>query len=194
MTAEGASWSARPPDRIASGALDLPATRGWAHREADRFLVALRRAAVWLGAGLALVVGCASAPPPTAQAACAATRPDAEGPFYRPGAPERDSTGRGLVVSGTVRSTAGCRLLAGARLDWWSANPRGRYDDEHRATQRADAEGRFRYETDFPASYGFRRPHLHVRVTAPGHGALVTQLYPQRGQTALELDFVLTPE
>jgi protocatechuate 3,4-dioxygenase beta subunit len=158
-------------------------------------VVRIKRAVIRLGAALALVVGCALAIPPTAQLACAPTRPDAEGPFYRPNAPQRDSTGRGLVVSGVVRSTADCRPVTGARLEWWSANSGGRYDDEHRATQRADAEGRYRYETDFPAGYGFfRRPHLHVRVTAPGHEMLVTQLYPQRGQTALELDFVLIPK
>jgi protocatechuate 3,4-dioxygenase beta subunit len=159
-----------------------------------RWSVRLRHTAVGLGAGLALVVGCASAPPSAAQSACAPTRPDAEGPFYRSGAPERDGTGRGLVVSGTVRSAAGCTPLTGARLEWWSANPRGRYDDEHRATQRTDTAGWYRYETHFPAGYSLRRPHLHVRVTAPGHGALVTQLYPPRGERALEFDFVLVPE
>ena len=128
---------------------------------------------------------------PAAQPACAPTRPDAEGPFYNPNAPERAGTGRGLVVSGTVRSAAGCGPLAGARLEWWSANPRGEYDDAHRASQQADAEGRYRYETDFPVRYFGRPPHLHVRVTVPGHRSLVTQLYPKPGQTALELDFVL---
>lgn len=129
-----------------------------------------------------------------AQPACVPTRPDAEGPFYQPNAPERAATGRGLVVSGTVRSAAGCAPLASARIEWWSANPRGQYDDEHRATQRADAEGRYRYETDFPGRYPGRPPHLHLRVTAPGHRALVTQLYPRPGQTALTIDFVLVRE
>lgn len=141
-------------------------------------------------AGIALLGGCSPAPS-AAQPACVPTRPDAEGPFYVPGAPERASTGRGLVVAGAVRSAANCTPLAGARLEWWSANPRGRYDDDHRATQRADGEGRYRYETDFPPSYGFRRPHLHVRVSAPGHRPLVTQIYPKSGQPAVDFDFVL---
>ncbi len=146
-------------------------------------------------AAMALLAGCASAPPAIAQSACAPTRSDAEGPFYKPNAPERASTGRGLVVSGAVRSAAGCGVIPGARLEWWAANPQGRYDDEHRAIQRADAGGRYRYETDFPGGYGFfRRPHLHVRVAAPGHRPLVTQLYPEAGQTALDFDFVLVPD
>ena len=129
-----------------------------------------------------------------AQPACIPTRPDAEGPFYTPNAPERASTGRGLVVTGTVRSASGCGSLAGARIEWWSVNPRGGYDDDHRAAQRADGDGRFRYETDFPVRYYGRPPHLHARVTAPGHRTLITQLYPTPGQTSLTIDFVLVRE
>jgi protocatechuate 3,4-dioxygenase beta subunit len=35
---------------------------------------------------------------------------------------------------------------------------------------------------------------VHVRVSAPGHRTLVTQLYPEHGETALQMDFVLTPD
>ncbi len=142
--------------------------------------------AVVLGIALSLLVA-----PAAGQPACRSTRPDAEGPFYTPNAPERERTGRGLVVSGTARSGADCAPLPSARIEWWSANPRGEYDDEHRASQRADAEGRYRYETDVPGRYPGRPPHLHVRVTAPGHRPLVTQVYPKPGQTALALDLVL---
>jgi protocatechuate 3,4-dioxygenase beta subunit len=144
-----------------------------------------------LAAGLLVAVPAGTA---RAQPACAPTRPDMEGPFYEPNAPRRDRTGRGLVVGGAVRSAAGCGPLAGARLEWWSADPGGRYDDAHRATHQADAEGRYRYETDFPGRYPGRPPHLHVRVTAAGHRVLVTQLYPKPGQSALEQDFVLVRE
>lgn len=129
-----------------------------------------------------------------AQPACTPTRPDSQGPFYKPNAPERASTGRGLIVSGTVRSVSACSPLAGARIEWWSVNPRGSYDDDHRATQRADAEGRYRYETDVPIPYFGRPPHLHARVTAPGHRPLITQLYPTPGQTSLTFNFVLASD
>jgi hypothetical protein len=33
--------------------------------------------------------------------------------------------------------------------------------------------------------------HLHVKVSAPGHKALVTQVYPKPGQKEVALDFVL---
>jgi protocatechuate 3,4-dioxygenase beta subunit len=126
-----------------------------------------------------------------AQPACAPTPPDAEGPFYIPNAPERSRTGEGLVVTGTVRSAGGCGPLAGARLEWWSADRQGRYGDALRATQPAAGDGRYRYETEFPGRYPGRPPHLHVRVTAPRHRPLVTQLYPRAGQASLDVDFVL---
>jgi len=108
--------------------------------------------------------------------------------------PERSATGRGLVLTGVVRSAAGCAPLAGATLEWWSADPSGRYDAAHRATQRAAGAGRYRYETSFPGLYPGRPAHLHVRVSAPGHRVLVTQVYPARGQTAFAQDFVLVAE
>jgi protocatechuate 3,4-dioxygenase beta subunit len=134
--------------------------------------------------------------PPAArsQSECRPTRPDALGPFYEPNAPERAKTGEGLVVSGVVRSAKGCGALGRATLEWWSANSRGDYDREHRATHVADDGGRFRYETDFPGQYPGRPPHLHVKVTAPGHRPLVTQLYPKPRETAISFDFVLLPQ
>lgn len=122
---------------------------------------------------------------------CPPTRPDMLGPFYEPGAPERDRTGQGLVVTGVVRSAAGCAPLAGARLEWWSAGPRGEYDAAHRATQVAGPDGRYRYETDPPPAYGGRPPHVHVRVSAPAHRTLVTQVYPRAGQREIAFDLVL---
>lgn len=126
-------------------------------------------------------------------AACAPTRPDMLGPFYKPDAPERARTGSGLVVAGAVRSAKGCAPLPGARVEWWSADEGGEYRDELRATQHTDAEGRFTYETVAPGRYPGRPPHLHVKITAPHHRPLVTQLYPRDGQRSLATDFVLIP-
>jgi len=125
---------------------------------------------------------------------CAPTRPDSLGPFYEPKAPERDSTGAGLSISGIVRSSRDCHALEGARIEWWSANAHGDYDVAHRATQQTSSDGHYHYTTDFPGRYPGRPPHLHVRVTAPGHRTLVTQVYPQQAQTALSVDLVLVPE
>lgn len=129
-----------------------------------------------------------------AQPGCAPTRPDGLGPFYQANAPARDRTGQGFIISGTVRSARDCAPLSGARIEWWSADSRGEYDDAHRATQQADATGHFQYETDSPGRYPGRPPHVHVRVTAPGHRLLVTQVYPQPAQTTLAVDLILVPE
>lgn len=128
------------------------------------------------------------------QLACVPTASDSEGPFYTPNAPERSSIGRGLVVTGVVRTTGSCAPVRRARIEWWQANPQGRYDDAHRATQSSDAEGKYRFETDFPGIYPGRPPHLHVKVSAPGHRTLTTQLYPKPGQTEIAFDFTLRPQ
>ena len=125
---------------------------------------------------------------------CAPTRPDSLGPFYEPNAAKRDSTGQGLSISGIVRSARDCHALEGARIEWWSANAHGDYDAAHRAMQQASADGQYHYITDFPGRYPGRPPHLHVRVTAPGHRTLVTQVCSQQAQTALSVALVLVPE
>ncbi len=124
-------------------------------------------------------------------AACSPTRPDALGPFYVAGAPERSKTGDGLTVQGAVRSTRECKGLPAAKVEWWSANRSGQYDDGHRATQVTDTEGRYRYVTDMPGKYPGRPEHLHVKVSAPGHKPLVTQIYPKPGDKEIPFDFVL---
>ena len=53
---------------------------------------------------------------------CVPTGEDAEGPFYKPGAPEVLSTGSGLTVSGDVISYPDCHPLPGARIEWWHAD------------------------------------------------------------------------
>jgi protocatechuate 3,4-dioxygenase beta subunit len=142
----------------------------------------------------ALVLLASTALLPAAQTTCAPTRPDAEGPFYKSNAPERSRTGKGFVVTGAVRSVSGCAPLVAARIEWWAANSKGEYDDEHRAMQKTDKDGRYRYETDSPGLYPGRPLHLHVRVTAPGHRPLVTQIYPKAGQASINFDFVLVRE
>lgn len=135
-------------------------------------------------------------PPPTGAAAsptgtCAPTRADSLGPFYKPDAPVRASVGQGYVLTGVVRDANGCRPLPGARVEFWLANPQGEYDDDHRATVFAGAQGEYRFESNVPVPYSGRPPHIHIRVTAPGFAPFVTQHYPQAGQTTATFDLVL---
>src|SRR5215203_3229404 len=122
---------------------------------------------------------------------CKPTQPDMLGPFYEPGAPVRTSVGSGYVLSGTVLGTEECKPIPSAHIEFWLANPRGNYDDAHRATVLADQRGKYRLESNVPVSYGGRPPHIHVRVTAPGYEELVTQHYPQRGQRKANFELVL---
>jgi protocatechuate 3,4-dioxygenase beta subunit len=126
-------------------------------------------------------------------AGCEPTRPDMLGPFYEPNAPVRTSVGSGYVLSGTVLDAADCEPVRGARIEFWLANPEGEYDDAHRATVPVGGGGEYRFESNAPVSYGGRPPHIHLRVTAPGHRELVTQHYPDDGQKRATFDLVLEP-
>jgi len=128
------------------------------------------------------------------EGACPATRADSLGPFYVPGAPLRAKVGQGYVLAGTVRSAAGCEPIGGARVELWLAGRDGRYDQDHRATVVAAADGGYRFESNRPEPYAGRPPHIHLRVTAPGFRTLVTQHYPRAGESAGALDLVLVPE
>jgi catechol 1,2-dioxygenase len=125
---------------------------------------------------------------------CKPTQPDMLGPFYEPGAPVRTSVGSGYVLSGAVLAAEECKPIPNARIEFWLANPRGDYDDAHRATVFAGQRGEYRLESNVPVSYGGRPPHIHVRVSAAGYEELVTQHYPERGQRKANFDLVLVAE
>lgn len=124
---------------------------------------------------------------------CEPTPSDVEGPFYKPGVPERRATGKGLAVSGRLLSSAGCRPLPGGRIEWWHAAPSGEYDDEHRGTTKARGAGDYSFTTDPPGKYPGRPPHIHIKASAPGHRPLTTQLYLKGRETRAGLDIVLEP-
>lgn len=127
-------------------------------------------------------------------ASCKPTQPDMLGPFYEPGAPVRTSVGSGYVLSGAVLAAEECKPIGNARIEFWLANPKGEYDDAHRAMVLASERGEYRFESNVPVSYGGRPPHIHVRVTAPGYEELVTQHYPEPGQRKATFDLVLVAE
>lgn len=79
---------------------------------------------------------------------------------YIPDAPARDSLGRGFVITGLVRSSAGCRPLEGVRVQVWLATQSGGEQD-NRASVRTGRDGRYRIETD-PTVPQFGEPNIHV--------------------------------
>lgn len=141
-------------------------------------------------AGVGLV-SCDLPPPVTEN--CEPTPFDEIGPFYRSGAPVRDAVGKGYLLKGRVLSTSGCRPLPGSRIEFWLVNPIGEYDDAHRATVFADANGQYRFESGRPVEYVNRKPHIHLLVKAAGHEELITQHYISAGMAQVEFDLVLAP-
>ena len=135
-----------------------------------------------------------SPPISQAQTLCAPTAPDMEGRFYKPNSPIGDSTGSGLTVSGKVKSAESCAPISGARIEWWQASPKGRYDEEHRGALITGKDGIYRFETDYPPGYYGRPPHIHFKILAPGHKTLTTQVYLEKGQESISSDFVLREE
>jgi len=136
-----------------------------------------------------LLASCQQAP-----ASCPPTPEDEMGPFYRPGAPLRDSIGEGYQLEGTVRSSRDCQAIPAALIEFWLAGPDGRYGDAWRATVRSGRDGGYRFSSIAPGLYPGRVPHIHIRVSAPGFEPLVTQHYPAAGASQADFDLVLVPE
>lgn len=127
----------------------------------------------------------ATPPPPPTCATARTTPPVTEGPFYKPGSPERASLvepgmpGTRITVAGYVLSMQ-CRPIAGAWLDFWQADDRGQYDTAGyrlRGHQLTDASGAFSLETILPGLYAGRTRHIHVKVRPPNGPTLTTQLF-----------------
>jgi protocatechuate 3,4-dioxygenase beta subunit len=133
------------------------------------------------------------------------------GPFYRPDAPQlplgadlcRNREGAPVIVRGRIIGVNGIGL-AGAEVEVWHANSKGRYENqdpdsqpEHNLRGRfvTDSEGRFHFRTIRPGGYTLpddgpvgqlarrlglsldRPAHIHFAVTAKGHQRLVTAIF-----------------
>jgi len=129
-----------------------------------------------------------------------ATEDNILGPYHRAGAPFRGKVtpplepGEVLVVSGRVWGLDTRKPLAGAVLDIWQANDKGRYDNDdpakppakgvyrNRARLVTDETGYYEYETIVPGRYqigadAWRPRHIHYLVQHRGYKRLITQLY-----------------
>ncbi|MFJ9543292.1 catechol 1,2-dioxygenase [Streptomyces sp. NPDC101225] len=133
--------------------------------------------------------------------------------------------GTPLLFQGQVRSVDGAPLT-GATVEIWHADNDGYYAQfapnlpewNLRGTVTADATGRFRIHTIEPAPYqiptdgscgrliaaagwhAWRPAHLHLKVSAPGHQLITTQLYFEGGShvaddiaSAVKPELILAP-
>ena len=108
-----------------------------------------------------------------------------EGPFFRIGAPRRESliepgiTGERLLLTGRVLTPEG-KTIAQALLQFWMSDDQGNYDGRGYRLQGytvTDDSGGYRMEMIVPACYEPRQAqHVHVKVQAVGR-PLTTQLY-----------------
>lgn len=141
----------------------------------------------WAGCGDDDAGAVVRGPDARADGECALTAHNFEGPFYEPGAParmvlvEEGMPGTRLRLSGRVLGE-GCAPLAGATLDVWQADADGTYDEVAlRGVLETDADGNYEILTIVPGHYlngaTYRPAHIHVKVSAPGHALLTTQLY-----------------
>jgi len=136
-----------------------------------------------------------------------------------------DEPGTPLLFQGQVTNVAGSPL-PGATVEIWHADANGFYSQfapglpewNLRAVFIADDEGRFKIHTKQPAPYqiptdgscgkliaaagwhAWRPAHLHVKVSAPGHQLITSQLYFQGGEhlgddvaSAVKPELVLAP-
>jgi protocatechuate 3,4-dioxygenase beta subunit len=127
----------------------------------------------------------ALAPTPACHAGDVPTRPEIEGPFFKPASPLRGDlrepgiAGRPVELSGYVL-TRSCRPVAGALIELWHADDAGEYDNKGfrlRGHVFTDAAGRYSFRTIMPGLYPGRTRHYHVKVQAPNRPILTTQLY-----------------
>lgn len=125
-----------------------------------------------------------------------------EGPYFLNNSPIRSNlipsfmSGQAIQITGQVTDTAG-NVLPNATVHVWLASPQGHYDNEDaqgnpvaiplnqqilRGRIITDHQGKYTFDCLRPGNYslgnGMMRPaHIHVRVEAPGHKTLITQLY-----------------
>ncbi|MDQ6893089.1 MAG: hypothetical protein M3167_10465 [Acidobacteriota bacterium] len=108
------------------------------------------------------------------------------GPFYKKRSPHSPhlapagAPGLPLSVSGQVFDTRGAGLT-GALIEIWHASHAGIYDNQgyaYRGQLSTADKGAYSFESVLPGHYPDRvAQHIHFKVSAPGHKALVTQLY-----------------
>ncbi len=158
-------------------------------------------------AGSAAALALAGAGQPVHRAGAAAactpgTPAQTEGPYYTPSTPLRSdlrepgAEGEPLILEGRVQ-LPDCRPAAGAVIDLWHCDARGRYDNRgfrYRGHQFADAAGAFRFATVRPGRYPGRTPHFHVKVGGGAARLLTTQLYFPDRRDANAGDFIYRDE
>jgi protocatechuate 3,4-dioxygenase beta subunit len=128
------------------------------------------------------------------------TQRDAEGPYYKAGAPLKttiETEGEALTITGTIFQSSDCATpVSNATIDIWHCDSHGNYDNQGfkcRGLVKSDSQGRYSFKTIFPPSYGSRPRHIHFKVRAAGFKELTSQIY-FKGDPNLQNDFAKNAE
>ncbi len=127
---------------------------------------------------------------PAAGADCKPTPHRTTGTHYKPVTEQRVNVSSGVTVHGRILAAPDCTPVANAKVAHWQAGEDGRYADRLRAYLFADADGRYAFETEWPA---LRPPHIHFIITAEGYEILETQWVGGTRVKDIEFDMVLRP-
>jgi len=103
---------------------------------------------------------------------CVPTLHRTTGTHYEPVTVQKTDIGKGVIVRGQVLTAPECKPLAGAKVAHWQAGEDSGYSDRLRAYLFSDADGRFKFETEWP---NLQPPHIHFIVTAEAYDTLETQ-------------------
>lgn len=123
----------------------------------------------------------------TALSSCKPTLDDGVSPSYVPNAPERTVVGHGHIVTGVVVSSADCKPIVHAKLEFWPEEGNLGHPDSSRATFYTDETGHYRFECNMP-------DHIHMRISAPGYKTIGVNSYHPDGATQGTFDIVLKPQ
>lgn len=96
------------------------------------------------------------------------------------------------IVSGSVKSSAGCTPIGGAKIEFWPAQASDA-DQDGAGITFADANGAYRFHCNDATSAAGKPGSIHVRVSADGYAPLVTRYTPDEGPAEGEFDVVLEP-
>jgi hypothetical protein len=127
---------------------------------------------------------------PAPRSPCTATHDDSDvdtGAGFQPQAPQRQSVGKGLALSGFVLSSKDCKPIAGVKIEM-RPEVGGQHPDSQRATLFTDATGQYHFESQFPQ-------HIHMRVSAHGFKTIIANGYhTSTGRSVDTFDIVLMPD
>ena len=122
---------------------------------------------------------------------CTPTQPMFQGTHHKPITQKKEELGKGLIVTGRILSTKGCKSIKGAKVAHWQAGDQGRYIDELRAYSYSKHDGDYYFSTQRPAAMS---PHIHFTVTANGYKSVTTQWVGDEVVSNIVFDIVLENE